>query len=94
VIADEAHRRGLLTLARKALTALEQTGKRAPDIRRLRSLLDGPAPVFPDGEAEAIASLMSKGLHGLARTRLVRAQRHWPNNPVWAEWTAKLDAEE
>jgi len=94
VIADEAHRRGLLSLARKALTALERTGKRVPDIRRLRALLDGPAPVFQDGEVEAIASLFSKGLTGLARTRLDRAKRHWPNNPIWAEWEEKLNGEE
>ena len=94
VIADEAHRRGLTGLARKALMELEQTGKRVSDIRRLRTTLDGAVPVFPDGEEEVIADLISKGLTGLARTRIERAERQWPNNPAWAEWTAKLATEE
>jgi hypothetical protein len=94
VIADEAHRRGILALSRKALSALEQSGKRVADIRRLRTLLNGPAPVFVDGEIEAIESLLSKGLTGLARNRLKRAQRHWPNNPAWGKWDTKISAEE
>jgi len=94
VIADEAHRRGLPMLARRALSELEGTGKRIPDIRRLRTLLHGPAPVFSDGEEEAIESLLGKGLTGLARNRLERARRHWPDNPVWDDWEARLTAEE
>ncbi len=94
VIADEAHRRGLTRLARKALVELEQTGKRRADIRRLRSLIDGPVPVFPEGEEEVISDLIAKGLNGLARNRIERAQRHWPHNPAWAKLEAKLASEE
>ena len=34
------------------------------------------------------------GLTGLARNRLERARRHWPDNPVWDDWEARLTAEE
>ena len=94
VIADEAHRRGLAVLAKRALSALEQTGKRVADVRRLRTLLHGPAPIFPDAEEEAIESLLTKGLTGLARERLARARRHWPNNPAWQKWDEALTREE
>ena len=94
VIADEAHRRGLTELARKALRALEQTGKRHADIRRLRTAIDGPMPIFPEAEREAIINLMSKGLFGLAEKRLERAKRHWPNQKMWVELEQKVAQEE
>ena len=94
VIADEAHRRGLNDLARKALLALEQTGKRHADIRRLRTAIDGPTPIFPDAERDAIVALARKGLVGLAEKRLERARRHWPNHNLWLEVEQYLAAEE
>ena len=94
VIADEAHRRGLMDLARKALRALEQTGKRPADIRRLRTAIDGPMPIFPDAERDAILDLAAKGLIGLAEKRLERARRHWPNHHMWSELDEKLAVEE
>ncbi len=94
VIADEAHRRGLTELARKALRALENTGKRPADIRRLRTAIDGPMPIFPDAEKEAIIDLASKGLFGLAEKRLDRAKRHWPNQRMWPELERQIAQEE
>ena len=94
VIADEAHRRGLNDLARKALRSLELTGKRIADIRRLRAQIDGPAPIFPEAEQEAIVSLMDKGLSGLAQKKIDRARVHWPELNVWDELQSQISAEE
>ena len=94
VIADEAHRRGLNALARKALRMLEELGKRPSDIRRLRNLIDGPAPIFPEAEREAILALSSKGLSGLAQKKIDRAKTHWPDMEIWAQLEAQISAEE
>ena len=94
VIADEAHRRGLNDLARKALRTLERTGKRPADIRRLRNVIDGPAPIFPDAERDAILELASKGLTGLAQKKINRAKMHWPDLAIWTELEAQIMSEE
>ena len=94
VIADEAHRRGLPGLSRKALKALEATGKRPADIRRLRTLIEGPSPIFPEAEVEAINDLLAKGLTGLAEKRLERAQRHWPDQKIWGKIQTQINTEE
>ena len=59
-----------------------------------RALLDRGVLSGVTGEEEAIESLLDKGLTGLARNRLERARRHWPDNPVWDDWEARLTAEE
>ncbi len=94
VIADEAHRRGLIGLARKALRRLEKTGKRVADIRRLRALIDGPAPIFPVAEEEAILSLIERGLPGLAQKKIDRARVHWPQLAIWQDLESRIGAEE
>ena len=94
VIADEAHRRGLVNLSRKALQALSVGGQRRADVRRLTTLIEGPAPIFPDAEREAIASLISKGLIGLAKKRLDKAKRHWPGEMMWTEIEQQIASEE
>ena len=94
VIADEAHRRGLVNLSRKALQALSLSGKRRADVRRLTALIDGPAPIFPAAEKETIDSLISKGLIGLARKRLDKAKRHWPDETMWVEIEQQMALEE
>ena len=94
VIADESHRRGMLALTRKATSALEQTGKRIADVKRLRLLLNGPAPTHPEGEIAAIEALHKQGLIPLAQNRLKRAQEHWPSNPDLEALSAQLASEE
>jgi hypothetical protein len=94
VIADESHRRGMLSLTRKATLALEETGKRIADVQRLRLLLNGPAPIHPEGEIAAIESLHSQGLIPLAQNRLRRAQEHWPSNTKLDRLSVQLFPEE
>ena len=45
VIATEAHKYGLLDIAKRALRELQASGGRASDIHRLHRLLHGPPPV-------------------------------------------------
>ncbi len=94
VITTEAQKRGLLVLAKRAFTLLEQTGKHRPDVRRLRNLLMGPPPLHPEAENAAIEKLLDQGLIGMARTRLDRARTNWPHHPDWDQWEAKLSVEE
>ena len=84
----------MLALTRKATSALEQTGKRIADVKRLRLLLNGPPPTHPEGEIAAIEALHKQGLIPLAQNRLKRAQEHWPSNPDLEALSAQLASEE
>ncbi|MAY81001.1 MAG: hypothetical protein CL930_09485 [Deltaproteobacteria bacterium] len=94
VIADEAHRRGMLSLTKKATFALEQTGKRTSDVHRLRLLLNGPAPTHPESEIAIIEKLVSQGLIPLAQNRLERALQYWPSNTRLHELSDQMAIEE
>lgn len=94
VIAGEAHKRGFLELTRRALKALEQTGKYKREARQLRHTIDGPPPVHPEGELAVLETLIEQGLLGMARKRLERAERHWPHLTIWKEVAQRLNTEE
>ena len=94
VICTEAHKRGLLKLARAALRRLEATKKYKTEVVRLRQQLSGPPPVHPEAEFAALEKLHRQGLIGMARERLQRAKRDWPARPEWTEWEAILSTEE
>ena len=94
VIANEAHKFGQIPMAKKALTALEATGRYRTETHRLRTVLFGPPPVHPEAEYAAIEKLMDQELWGLASTRILRAQQHWPHEPRLARWLAEVPEEE
>jgi len=94
VIANEAHKFGQIPMAKKALTALEATGRYRTETHRLRTLLFGPPPVHPEAEYAAIEKLMDQELWGLASTRIRRAQQHWPHEQRLANWLNQMPREE
>ena len=94
VIASEAHKRGVKTLALRALHLLDETGKYRVDARKLRMNLLGPPPVHPEAEMAAIENLIDQGLYISAKERLERAKRFWPKASQWSEWEQRLREEE
>ena len=94
VIATEAHKYGLLDIAKRALRELQASGGRASDIHRLHRLLHGPPPVHPEAEYAVIENLMAQGLNASAVARTHSAQQHWPNDPQLKRYAATLAAEE
>jgi hypothetical protein len=81
-------------MAKKALTALEATGRYPTETHQLRTVLFGPPPVHPEAEYAAIENLMDQALWSLATTRILRAQQHWPQEPRLARWLEEIPEEE
>ena len=94
VICTEAHSRGLLKLAAAALQRLEATKKYRVEALSLRQKLAGPPPLHPEAEAAALEALLDQGLYGLARNRLDRARRDWPDHPKWDFLASQIPTEE
>ena len=94
VIGTEAHKRGVKTLAQRALHQLEQTGKHRNDARKLRAKLTGPPPLHPEAEIAAIEILIDQGLVEMARNRIEQARINWPENDAWTYWESKIASEE
>ena len=94
VIATEAHKYGLLDIAKRALRELQAAGGSPSDVHRLHRLLYGPPPVHPEAEYAVIENLIAQGLHATATSRTRSAQQHWPNDPHLQRYADKLAAEE
>jgi len=94
VIVTEAHKYGLLGLAKNALAVLQQAGGNNTDIHRLRLLLYGPPPVHPEAEYAVVEKLLAQGLHSLASTRIQKALQHWPNDEQLHRLQAQASSEE
>lgn len=90
VVAEEAHKRGRFGLARRALRALAQTGKKRDELRRLRRLLDDEKPVTAQGEALAIEKMLDAGMEERARERFESALARYPESEALAELRARL----
>ncbi|MED5374038.1 MAG: hypothetical protein VX899_23675 [Myxococcota bacterium] len=80
VVVEEAHKRGMGRLARRALEALDATGKQRSELKRLQRLL-GPRPTSPTQEAIAIERLHQQGLTVQAEARLQDALARFPEHP-------------
>lgn len=94
VIATEAHKYGLLDIAKRALRELQDAGGRTSDIHRLHRLLYGPPPVHPEAEYAVIENLIDQGLHATAASRTSSAQQHWPDDPQLQKYADVLASEE
>ena len=81
VVASAAIQYGRTQLAEQALAQLKATGKRPSDLKRLETLLYGPAPISPEAESIAIRNMLENGLREKARERLKRALATFPQDP-------------
>lgn len=81
VVASASIQYGRVQLAEEALAQLKATGKRTSDLKRLETLLHGPAPISPEAEAIAIRNMLENGLREKARERLKRALSTFPSDP-------------
>ena len=81
VVVEEALKRGNRGLALGALAALEETGKRRDEARRLRLKVSGDRPTTPEAEALAVERLREAGLEDAAAERLRVARQKWPKHP-------------
>jgi hypothetical protein len=94
VIVHEAHKYGLLNLAKTALHALKNAGGKPGELQRLHRLLYGPPPVHPEGEYAAIETLIQQKLFSLATERVNKALRHWPDDRQLTILADRIPSEE
>jgi hypothetical protein len=80
LLADEANRRGLQSLALEATTRLAEVGGRPQEVRRLQAQLRDRPPVHIEGERAAIESLMAEQMWAAAKIRLNSARDRWPSD--------------
>ncbi len=90
VVAEEAHKRGMAKVARRALLGLEGTGKRKDELRRLRRLIVGELPVTAEGEALAIERLLEAGMDEQARLRFEAASARYPSAEALLELRERI----
>jgi hypothetical protein len=92
-LAREAARLGRRDLARRALAAMEASGKLQRKRLALARELDPPPSHSALDAHAAIELLVREGLLDEARRRLVRAQQRWPDVSQWPSIPAAPPAE-
>lgn len=92
-LADEAIRRGIHDLAKRALDELKRHGRPLSEIHRLQEALYGPPPAHLEGEIAAIEQLMENQVLAAAHERLHRALQEWPDAPALRALSVRLNEE-
>ena len=94
VVAEECIKRSMKPTAREAVKQLAATGRRRPDLRRLKKTLDGDRrPVSIEGECAAIERFIGEGMLEVASSRLEEALGRWPGEPRFIQLQSNIAQE-